>query len=80
MPSDRCCLSDYLTYTLATQQHRYVEQMIESGASYQNYAAGERARVDDDRLPPGPALLVTVGLSLLAWGFVLVPLVAILHQ
>jgi hypothetical protein len=55
-------------------------KMIESSASYRNYDAGEQARAGENRLPPGPALLAAFGLSLLGWAFVLVPLVAILHQ
>jgi len=52
--------------------------MLESSASYRNYAVGEQAKAGD-RLPPGPALLAALGLSLLGWAFVLVPIVAILH-
>jgi hypothetical protein len=55
-------------------------KMIESSASYESCRGHERATAEDYRLPPGPALLVTFGLSLLAWGLVLVPLVAISHQ
>jgi len=54
--------------------------MLESSTSYRNYAVGEPAKAGGDRLPPGPALLAALGLSLLGWAFVLVPLVAILHQ
>jgi hypothetical protein len=54
--------------------------MIESSASYESCRGRERASAEDYRLPPGSALLATFGLSLLAWGLVLVPLVAIFHQ
>ena len=54
--------------------------MIESSASYRNYEVDAQAKAEKDRLPPGPALLAALGLSLLGWAFVLVPLVAILHR
>jgi hypothetical protein len=57
-----------------------LEKMIQSNASYRSYDVDEQARAGENRLPPGPALLAAVGLSLLGWAFVLVPLVAILHQ
>ena len=49
--------------------------------AYQNYAIGESRWSDDEyRLPPGAAVLVIVGLSLLAWGVILAPLFAIFRQ
>jgi hypothetical protein len=54
--------------------------MIQSNSSYRDYGVSEGAELAGDRLPAGAALLVVFGLSLLAWGVVLAPLVAILHQ
>jgi hypothetical protein len=53
--------------------------MIESSASYRNYAGSEQPKVHGERLPAGAALLATFGLSLLGWAFVLVPLIGIFH-
>jgi hypothetical protein len=46
----------------------------------QNYAIGESQRSNEYRLPPGAAILVILGLSLLAWGVILVLLFAIFHR
>jgi hypothetical protein len=46
----------------------------------QNYAIGESRRSNEYRLPPGAAVLVALGLSLLLWGVILVPLFAIFHR
>jgi hypothetical protein len=54
--------------------------MIQSNSSYRDYGVSEGVALGGDRLPAGTALLVVFGLSLLAWGVVLAPLVAILHQ
>jgi hypothetical protein len=80
MPNDVCCLFRDLTYIPGQTATPMFWKMLESSASYQDYAVGEPAKAGGDRLPPGPALLAALGLSLLGWAFVLVPLVAILHQ
>jgi hypothetical protein len=54
--------------------------MVKSNASYASQAVSEGARVEPDRLAPGPAMLVVLGLSLVGWACVLAPLVAILHH
>jgi hypothetical protein len=49
--------------------------------AYQNYAIDESRRSDDEyRLPPGAAVLVILGLSLLTWGGILALLFAIFGQ
>lgn len=80
MPSDVCCLFRNLAYIPGQTAPPMFWKMIESSASYPNYGIGEQAKAGGDRLPPGPALLAALGLSLLGWAFVLIPLVAILHQ
>ena len=80
MPNDVCCLFRDLTYIPG----QTATPMFWKNARKQYFVpklcrwrAGEGW---GDRLPPGPALLAVLGLSLLGWAFVLVPLVAILHQ
>jgi hypothetical protein len=52
--------------------------MIESNASYRDYAAAVEDIPDGEgRLAPGLALLITLGLAALAWVMVLAPLFAI---
>jgi hypothetical protein len=53
--------------------------MVDNNASYTSYAISEGPEPDGDRLPVGAAMLAVLGLSLLGWGFVLLPLVAIFH-
>jgi hypothetical protein len=43
----------------------------------QNYVIGESQRSNEYRLPPGAAILVILGLSILSWAVILVPLFAI---
>ena len=52
--------------------------MIESNAVYQDYTQYGKEQAVPDRLPLGFALLAVVGLSLLSWAVILIPLVAIL--
>lgn len=54
--------------------------MIESDASYRNYAIDGNQPDEGDRLTLGAALLALFGLSLLGWAVILVPLAAILHK
>jgi len=51
--------------------------MIESNASYRNYAVVEDIPDGEDRMAPGLALLVTLGLSALAWAVTLAPVYTI---
>jgi len=55
-------------------------KMIQRNSSYRAYAVNEGVKFGSDRLPVGPALFAVLGLSLLGWVVVLVPLVAILHH
>ena len=55
-------------------------KMIQRNSSYRDYAVSEGVKFGSDRLPAGPALFAVLGLSLLGWVVVLVPLVAILHH
>jgi hypothetical protein len=55
-------------------------KMIQRNSSYRDYAVSEGVKFGSDRLPVGPALFAVLGLSLLGWVVVLVPLVAILHH
>jgi hypothetical protein len=49
--------------------------------AYQTYGIGESRWSDDEyRLPPGAAVLVILGLSLLTWGVILALLFAIFGQ
>ena len=54
--------------------------MIETSASYESCRGRQLASTEEYRLPPGSALLVIFGLSLVAWGLVLVPLFVIFHE
>ena len=55
-------------------------KMIQRNSSYRDYAVSEGVKFGSDRLPVGPALFAVLGLSLLGWVVMLVPLVAILHH
>jgi hypothetical protein len=79
MPSDASCVSRDFSYSAGANTIS-LKEMFQSNASYHDYGVSEEAQLGRDRLPPGPALLVVLGLSLLAWAVVLAPLVAILHQ
>jgi hypothetical protein len=61
------------------QQHRS-SKMIESDSSYRDCTLSGRQPPVEDRLAPGPAFLAVVGLSLLCWAVILVPLAAIFHR
>ena len=80
IPSDVCCLFRDFAYIPGQTATPMFWKMLESSASYRDYEVDAQAKGEKDRLPPGPALLAALGLSLLGWAFVLVPLVAILHR
>jgi hypothetical protein len=61
-------------------QRDSLNKMIESNASYRDYAAAGHNPAGEDRMAPSLALLVTLGLSLLGWAIVLAPLVAIFSR
>ena len=79
MQDDYCCIDhdfDYNRHVVYNYADRcYVIEI----KSFQAYAIDE-SRSDEDRLSPGSALLVVLGLSLLGWAVILAPFVAIFHK
>jgi hypothetical protein len=54
--------------------------MIESNVSYRDYVIAEDIPDGEERMVPGLALLVTLGLAALAWAIILAPLYAIFSR
>ena len=79
MLNDVSCVSRDSAYS-PVRPKTYPPKMIQRNSSYRDYAVSEGVKFGSDRLPAGPALFAVLGLSLLGWVVVLVPLVAILHH
>jgi hypothetical protein len=80
IPNDVSCPSREFAYSPYDANAIHSRKMIRSNSSYPEYRISEGVEFGRDRLPLGPALFAVFGLSLIGWGVVLAPLVAILHH